>query len=195
MKKLLLVGVTLATVASLSAWAQGTVSFNNRISSTVNAQITLQGGGLPDGATFSAQLWAGPDAGSLVAIGSPTPFRTGAAAGFWTGATLSIPGVGAGQIAVMQARAWFNGGGTYATYQSAVAAGQLAGESGLFNISLGGDPGGGGLPIVTPNILGNADNGTGLPENMSAFVLVPEPSTIALGVLGLAGLLFLRRRK
>jgi hypothetical protein len=32
-------------------------------------------------------------------------------------------------------------------------------------------------------------------ENLRAFAVVPEPSTLALGVLGAASLLFLRRRK
>src|SRR5207248_11226977 len=32
-------------------------------------------------------------------------------------------------------------------------------------------------------------------ENMSGFALVPEPSAIALGIMGVAGLLLIRRRK
>lgn len=185
-------------LAGLSVLAQGTVSFNNRISASLNSPVTIQSGGLPTGSDYWAQLFAGPAGtaeGALVGVGTPALFRTGAAAGFWTAATLSIPGVGAGQTAVLQVRAWFSQNGTYATEAAAIAAGQLNGRSGLFNISLGGDPGGGGLPIVTPNILGNADNGAGLPENFTGFALVPEPATLALGLLGAAGLLFIRRRK
>jgi hypothetical protein len=32
-------------------------------------------------------------------------------------------------------------------------------------------------------------------DNLRAFAVIPEPSTIALGILGAASLLFLRRRK
>jgi hypothetical protein len=183
MKKLTV--IAMSALLSLSAWAQGTVVFNNSPS-------TVGGTGAPvfdvDGTTrlagtgFVAQLYAGPDAASLAPIGATLTFRTGAGAGFLdtsTGASRTIGTVAGGANAVIEVRAWE---ASYANYDAAIAAGGKAGKSGQITIATGG----GGIPPAPPvNLVG-----------LQSFSLsvVPEPGTLALVALG-ACALFLRRRK
>jgi len=47
-----------------------------------------------------------------------------------------------------------------------------------------------GNAVVSPNIINNANAA----NNMDTFALVPEPSVLALGVLGAVALLFRRRK-
>jgi hypothetical protein len=179
MKKLL---VTLAAVlVSASAFAQGTVTFNNR-------NLTGAGGVLyhapitGDTIGASAQLF-------LVAGGVETPltptqtFRPAPNNAFFVGpVTVAIPGVAAGVSGTqVRVKAWQG-----ASYDASA----VRGQSELITLGqLGGDPGGGNPPITPPDLGGlNGQNG------LQSFAVVPEPSTIALGVLGAAALL-LRRRK
>jgi len=185
MKKLLLVCVvSLVGVSSVSA--QGTVNFVNRITGTLDAPVYLNGvgGTLLSGATFVAQLYysatdPGPT-GSLTAIlDAAAVFRTGAGAGYWnagTDATRQLPGILPNTQVWLQVRAWDSTFG--ATYDLAKAAGGAWGDSKVFS-----ETAGGGTPPVAPANL------TGL----TAFTLVPEPSTIALGILGAVALLLRRR--
>jgi hypothetical protein len=195
MKKLLAIALLLLA-ATADTLAQGTVIFNNRISGTLNAPVFGPDGTTRlDGANYWAQLYAGPDASSLAAVGTPTPFRATTAAGFWQSAALGVPNVAPGALAVMQVRAWFSGAadGTadWTTYDAARTAGQAYGSSANFNISLGG----GNPPLPDANILGNTElTTTPLPDNFASFSLVPEPSVFVLGALGAAAL-FLRRRR
>jgi hypothetical protein len=78
-------------------------------------------------------------------------------------------------------RVWY-GAATYALAQS--TAGAFFGSSASFTQTLGGTPNGGGAALPDPGMV-----------NMLAFTVttVPEPSVIALGVLGL-GALALRRK-
>jgi hypothetical protein len=173
MKKLL---VTLAAVLiSASSFAQGTVNFNNR-------NLTR-----PDGTTYHAPI-LGNTVGAtaqLVQIGAGgavtplTPTHTFRAAPnnqFLTGNLIvEIPGVAAGTVGtVVRMRAWQG-----ASYDAAAEKGESA------NITLGalGGTPASGPPLTPPNL-----------DGLESFTVVPEPSTIALGVLGAAALL-LRRRK
>jgi len=212
MKKTLL--TVLLVVSAISSFAQGTITFNNRIAGSVIAQIygpdpvdltlrktgqtsaglpigsTVYGGSLLLGTGFTAQLWGGiagtPGVG-LVALSGTTPFRTGTGAGFFTGiADVQNPLVPAGSTSTVQVRAWDNNAGQITTWAGALAGGRAHGASDAFVTAvLGGTPPGGGLPITAPNLVG-----------LTSFNLtvVPEPGVIALGVLGL-GALLLRRRK
>jgi hypothetical protein len=174
MKKLLSIAALLAV--ALSASAQGTVTFVNRVSGTpldapvfdVDTVTRLAGSG------FMAQLYAGTSADSLTAVGTPVPFRTGVAAGYVSATDVQVPGIAGGATAFVAMRAWSTASG--ATYEAA----GIRGSSAPIQITLGGA----GSPPSTPASL------TGL----QSFSLVPEPSTIALAVLGGLGLL-LRRRK
>jgi len=188
MKKTTIAILSLLLISVTTTFAQGTINFGNRLTSATFAPVTLPDGTTRlDGGGFSAQLFL---AGSLTAIGSPLAFRAGTGAGSWAAVELAVPNVAAGAAASFIVRAWANGGGTYATYDAAVAAGQLAGSSIAFtSLPLGGPttP----FPTLTPNIVGNTDPA----NNLQPFSLVvPEPSTIALGVIGAVALL-LRRRK
>lgn len=181
MKKLLLIAAVL--VASLSAYAQGTINFNNRIGTgDPSDSPVFDVGGVTRlaGAGFFAQLYAGPAgsaAGALAAVGAPVTFRTGGGAGYVNSPGDVTTAVG-GATAAIQMRAWDS---AFPTYAAALAGGGKTGASIVFDsLPLGG---GGSPPATAPNLTG-----------LRSFSLVPEPSTIALGALGMAALL-LRRRK
>jgi len=79
----------------------------------------------------------------------------------------------------MQVRVWdFN---RFQSYDAAVAGGGIYGHSEPFQYT------------ITANV--PPPPGDFLMKNLRGFGLVPEPSTIALGIVGLASLLLLRRRK
>jgi PEP-CTERM motif len=198
MKKALLALALVAASAS-SAFAQGTIDFINRNIGTIadpgvlyNVPIYTQGGratgtgagNLPGGVTVGLFLAGAADSATPIVS---SLLRTGTAvqSQFFatTSQTATIPSIGAGARADLLVRAWQ--GTSFATAKG--GAGQY-GEWAFTSAPLGGTPAGGGLPIPTPGMTGwGPENGTGLE-------LVPEPSTIALGVLGL-GALLLRRRK
>lgn len=190
MKKTTIAILSFVLVSGYSVLGQGTILFANRLSASTFAPVYMPDGTTPvTGPNFSAQLYA-QLGGSFTAVGNPIVFRSPgtAASGAWPGATVAIPGALAGTSVQLEVRAWAN---SFASYDAAVAGGGLYGLSSPFTSSpLGGDPGGGGLTIPDPNIVGNAL----AINNMQSFSLVPEPSTIALGVLGI-GALLLRRRK
>jgi hypothetical protein len=172
MKKLL---VTLtAVLVSVSAFGQGTVIFNNRIGS-VDAPIKRPDG-TGAGAGVTAQLYLVGAGGALTALTPTSTFRTtSAAAAFYLNqVTVTVPGIAAGNPGTFRIRAWEG-----ASYDTAV----LKGESNDVTITqLGGQPST-GAPIPDPALAG-----------LQGFTLVPEPSTMALGLLGAAALLYRRRK-
>ena len=181
MKKLL---VTLAAVmVSVSSFAQGTLIFNNR-TQTGDAPVTRPDG-TGAGAGITAQLYLVGAGGALTPLTPTTTFRTtSAAAAFFVTEInpFTINGILPGQSATVRMRAWETAAGSY---EAAVGTTFLSGESNDVTIpQLGGTPAG-GAPIPTPSL--NGLQGFGL-------TAVPEPSTIALGVLGAAALLFRRRK-
>ena len=193
MKKLF--AVALLGLAAVSGWAQGTVDFRNAGPGflTVADRLVYKdavGGTKLTGTNYVAGLWFGLGAGNT-AIDKTGGTRAGAAFNFRP-ATTSSPGTwnpGAGVFyfvldgaalntdVTLQVRVWdsvkFN------SFASALAGGEF-GVSTPFDYH---------IPVsgATPDKL--------YMEGLRAFAVVPEPSTIALGVLGMAGLLFLRRRK
>jgi len=88
--------------------------------------------------------------------------------------------------ATIQLEAWYNGGAANLTYLLSPVKGSSAMES---IAALGGT---GSPPAVTPN-LGSFVPGDGQIVSFS-LIGVPEPSTIALGVIGASTLLFRRRK-
>ena len=186
MKRLALVALTSVAVVA-TAYAQGTVNFNNRVVGSVVAPVYNVDGvtGL-DGDAFTAQLFGGAQgaaADSLTPLAPATIFRTGAGAGFVVAAgAVAVTGVAGGETATLQLRAWDNMGGTLTDFDAAVAAGAAWGASTPFDVAGLGDPSA-SPPTTPPNLVG-----------LTSFSLVPEPSTYALLALG-AGALFLRRRK
>lgn len=163
MKKIVL--SALCALATLSAAAQGTVNFAN-VGGGVNAPVTGPGGPLAAG--FTAQLFAGPSADSLAAVGAPANFL---ANGLFSGGVRTIDSVAPGGTAFIRVDVT-NGDGS------------LTGSSNVFSVTTGGA----GTPPGPPASL----------QGLTAFSVggpaIPEPSTVALAVLGGAALL-LRRRK
>ena len=145
-------------------------------------------GGQYGAATTFAQLLAGPGSGlpesSLVPVGAPTTFHTGAAAGQIVAVTVTLTGVPSGTSAVtVEAVAWDNSSGLYGTWSSA----SVAWLSGLIAAGRTGE-------TLVP-----WDPGTGTstgPYVHDSFNLyfVPEPSTVAVIGLGAITLVVFRAR-
>lgn len=186
MKKLLLLSGLM--VAALGAYAQGTLTFVNAAPPAMDAPIFNNIPGAPQpnvrasGSSFQAQLYIGP-AGTTSASalttngvsGTPASLQSGAAAGYFNGGVRDIAGTTAGTIITAQVRAWSTTGG--ATWETAGP--NFRGESNLIQVTLGG---GQTLPA---NLLG-----------LQSFTVgIPEPSSIALGLLGLGAIVLFRRRK
>jgi hypothetical protein len=180
MKKLL---ITLAAVlVSASTFAQGTIKFNNRLTGQVDAPVSYltPATGVGSQAGAMAQLYLIPATGAPVALTPATTFRTtSAAAMFYVNEPTSgiiVPGVPAGSTANIQLRAWFGA----ASYDAAPDT--QRGVSNIIPVSLGGTPAV-GAPIPDAVLTG-----------LQGFTIVPEPSTVAFGILGAAALLFRRRK-
>jgi hypothetical protein len=179
MKKLLL---TLAAVlVSVSTFGQGTILFNNRVTGQVDAPVSRPDG-TGAGAGINAQLFlvSGGTPVTYTALTPATTFRsTSAAAAFYVtqpAGPVTVPGVAAGNQATIVLRAWEGAVGS--SYDAAT----VKGQSLPITITLGGVPAV-GAPIPDAVLTG-----------LQAFTLVPEPSTMALGLLGAAALLYRRRK-
>jgi hypothetical protein len=204
MKKLIPLFILLGGAASV--FAQGQVDFRNTeafattdpASATGNRLVYAVGSPLNaatgvglTGTNYVAQLYAGADAGSLSPVTtSISRFRntTSTAKGKWGLQTilvaannpLTLPNNDFGTTAFLKVVVWdfdLNGGlaGNYAT------ANGNKGESAVFTYK---------VPVA-----GDLVPGDYFMEGMGSFALVPEPSAIALSIMGVAGLLLIRRRK
>ncbi len=172
--------MTSLMLTGMVAFGQGYLNFGNRVTADGITARVLDGAGAPlAGTSFNAQLYWGTanDASTFVAAGSPVAFRTGDTfSGYISSVIVTLPGTSGGQTVFTQMRAWSVAAG--ATYETAKGTGANFGESNVVSVQL----------AVSPNT----------PNNMIGLqgfaLVVPEPSTIALGLLGL-GALMLRRRK
>jgi hypothetical protein len=176
MKKLLVAMV--AVLVAAASYGQGQVSFNNFFDppGTPAGTSGIYRPGTPRvgaGAGYTAALYLASNLASPLAT---TTFFTDPGAEFYLNPVdVTLSGILGGTSQSFVIRAWETAGGSFANAS-------IKGETGPFSNKVGGDPGGGGA--ATP------------PENtiFTGFVMVPEPSTIALGVLGAAALLFRRRK-
>ncbi len=152
---------------------------------------TVSGGGkiyrsYPNGVllandVIAATLWGGPVGGSLTPI---ITLAHGALLNLGdgviydpSGLSYSIPGVAANGQAQLRVQFWI--GSSYDSYFQALAAGAPVTDTGVFSNPTGG----GGLPPkIPPGLIG-----------LPAVFFIPEPSTLALAVLGLAAVLLFRR--
>lgn len=184
MKKLIIIGLAVAGFA-VSATAQGVVVFKN-FGTGLNSPSNLTPVPLvynTDGTTrlagtgFTAELLGGSTAGSLASLAPTVGFGTGNFAGtFSPSSSVAVPGVAAGSTAFLQVRVWDNQGGTVTSYNSAT----LRNQSVVFQVALA-DALAPSLPILVG-------------MNSFSLAVVPEPSVIALSILGV-GALLLRRKK
>jgi hypothetical protein len=178
MKKLLLVTVACAATA-VTGFGQevGSVNFNTK---TVNAVVTDMDGA-PVGAGYLGQLVWGTAEGSLLPVGTATEFYTGGLSsrkGTVSGGNVEI--AGAGDIAgFMQLLVWDGAAG--GDYDTSKANGGQTGMSGVFAIT----------PTAAPKPPADL---VGLQSFQLGGEVIPEPSTFALGLIGI-GALMLRRRK
>ena len=181
----------------LAAPGQGLINFDNGISGVVQAPIygadivnpSLQTnrntpaviptgdpsftGILLAGSGYTAELWGGPLGSaedSLTPLGTTT-FRTGPSAGYIVPVQVPILSAPVGERATFQVRVWDNLGGTVTSWDQA--------KSGYFG------PFGSSALFSPPEIIGaNPLNLVGLTS--FNLVAVPEPSVVALAVLGSA---------
>ena len=204
MKKLLLLAVLGLT--AVSAMAQGRISFRNTASTTFNI-FTNNAFGTAPGimqtqavAQYRFGLYAAPTTGatsnSLTLIGMTTNAANPNFLGKIFGPdpyAITAPGYVAGSAITFQIRAWSLAGGL--TYEEALLS--LAnGSVNPLDIALGFSPIGTTTPTASPGTPG-ALFGTAPGLLASGFEIrpVPEPSSIALGLLGLGAIALFRRKK
>lgn len=196
MKKLLLTTAAIGLLG-VSAFGQGLVAFANSTATPISFGTEVKAGDtagafLPSGTRFSVELLYNPgtdpaqdpgDAGMLGRMmGNPVPIANiPSNAGRYNGGTRMTPtSTAPGARAWFQVVAWETAFGT--SYDEAAAnPNAYRGRSNRFNIATG---------AVTPTPIS-------APGGVMAFAVnVPEPSTVALGILGgLGTMLLLRRRK
>lgn len=182
MKKALL---TLAAVAMAgSAYAQGLIGFSNADipnaagNSTYNAVIKMPDGVANADSTYTVGLFNGATLLTSTTIVGTT--------GLFLGDEVAVAGSPAGSRPTLTVRAWQTSAGSY-------DAALVRGEASFQTQPLGGpNPTPPPPAIFTPGLTGFGSEATGVGLVM---VNVPEPSTYALGVLGLGALAMMRRRK
>ena len=173
------------TLATLGCFAQGTINFSNTSASQVRCYDleTRILNAAPAGA-YTVGLWWAPAgtfdysqfefvAGSATIIG-PTDGR-------FNGGTKTVNGIPPGAAVSVQVRAWETAAGSY---DAAIGSGRWFGMSQVFTVDTG-DP-----TTVPPGTEGSLD----VPEFIGVFITCPEPSTVVLGILGLAACLAFKRR-
>jgi len=176
-------------LASLNLFAQGTIVFANGSASRVHVgSVGDATTYAPAGSAYMVGLyWApvGTTADSAYAlVGAPSPFSglAGTRTGIFSGGTRTIPGITPGGSVLVQVRGWETALG--GSYEQVLAAGGQVGKSTTITVDTG-DPT--STPAGTATLL--------TASGLAPFAIVPEPSAIALGVLGAGALLMLRRRK
>jgi hypothetical protein len=186
MKKILIVAAMAALVAA-NSFGQGSVVFSNSGGTPITkADGTTR---VQAGSTYQAELMYAPDGTAAadfdsmaVRVGGVANF--GPTAGFFSGGGRTIDSIQpAGGFGLFQVRAWTTAIGT--SYADVVSKNSgEAGKSPVVRVDTGnpliGEPAAG---LVAAGLQG------------FSVTPVPEPSAIALGLLGAGTLLLLRRRK
>jgi hypothetical protein len=181
MKKLLLIGTCL--LAAVATYGQGAVTLANNTATAITNASPGAGNAravVNVGLYGSTSLGLGQNDASLSLIGA-----TGAtfAPGLFNLGTRNIGNPG--DTVTLQVRAW---SGSFANYDLAWAAAQVDGTTLIGKSTMWEQITGGG-PNPTQPITGAG--------RLSPFTVavVPEPSSIALGLLGLGAIILFRRRK
>jgi hypothetical protein len=193
MKKLILLSAAMMATA-IAGYSQGTIVFANPGqpitdsrqpgTSVAAAPFRVALYWLPDQAT--APTTADFDAAGSAAIALES-YTLAAPGTFARPGSTRIEGVTpAGGFAWLQVRAWEVAfGANYATASTVIGA--MVGTSTPFRIDTGN-------PTTTPAGTPAGIVAAGF-KSFAVFPVVPEPTAIGLGLLGLGSLLFLRRRK
>lgn len=187
MKKLFLTAV--AAFVAVSIQAQGVIDFSNLASSLVIDGT--DGNPVIGGDGIRAQLYWAPlsDPSNFTPIGAIVTVGVPQAGRFVGGNRTTGNATAPGDDALFQVRAWELAYGS--TYEAALAAPNMGGrpaKTGRSNTVTVETVSSTGNPPPTPNSISTS----GL---QSFAVNVPEPSVVALGLIGAGALLLLRRRK
>jgi hypothetical protein len=199
MKKLILMTALMAGLfaASLSSFAQGRVNFGNTTTTEITNGITNTRLWGPAG-TYEFGLYMGAQGsaeGQLTLVATtlnPASWTsaTFGGSGLFNGGTILLPSIAGvdtsgGATLAFMVKGWLAADGS--SYESALLnGGWMNGKSGMGFV----------IPTVSPNPSIPGLFGTG-PGQVQSFVMpiIPEPSTFALGGLGMGALLLFRRRK
>jgi hypothetical protein len=186
MKKILIVAA-MAVLAAVNSFGQGSVVF----SYAAGTPIYLADGvtRVPTGSAYQVELVYAPDGTSSTDFATMAVRQGGAAnfgptTGYFSGGGRTIDTIQpAGGFGLFQVRAWSTANGTSYNDNLSRQVGSV-GKSGILRVDTGN-------PLI-------GESGASLiTAGLTTFNItpVPEPSAIALGVLGVGTLLLLRRRK
>lgn len=190
MKKTAIIFSAVISAFALQA-ADSAVTFQNNVF-TPSRLVTfdtsfpgLSGSGVRNGvdgtATYVAQLFT-VVGGVETAVGAAANFRpaTTVTPGTWSGASRTLTGIAPGTAVNLVVKVWDN---SVASYEAAAATTLTGyGKSAVFSYTQ-----------PDPVLLPSDTYMTGF-QGFSIQQNVPEPGTIALAALGVAGLVFLRRK-
>jgi len=190
MKKLITTAV--CAMATVAAFGQATVSFNSTIGGTAGVApdntIFLPGGKVGVDSPYQAEIAVGTGTtlSSLSLIPASITSMAGGG-GYIFGPTLTLASTPTGTTVAFDVLVWNPADGS--TYAAASAKnGAIVGSSGVIQGYVTGGPNASGPPSIAPN------------PAFSSFTLapvsnVPEPTTLALGAMGLGAALLFRRKK
>lgn len=201
MKKSLILGILGLAVGAVSSYGQGVVFLDNYLVSAgaiVSYGASLGGGPLPSG--FTAGIYYDPTANANI-TGSVAADPTGTADPSTLNAAL-VAATGSGSTAPFIGSGYFYAGASFLVQPGAATPAQssytfmiVAYNGATYDTStIRGHSTAFYLQDAAPDVVFGGDLG----QAFSAFAVssvVPEPTTIALGGLGLAALLIARRKK
>lgn len=191
---LALTTVAILSIPAVSAFGQGQIQFRN--DTTAANRITYGGSPIYGASGYRFGLYMGPAGSSeaqltLVAttVNSPATSSTSPFAGVFNGGNpFTLPaGYSAGTTYAFQIRGWTYGDGT--SYEAAIGSADI-------NLAAGVSALGFVTPVTAPTpVPGLFGTAAGQVQGFDLCWDCPEPSTVALGGIGAAALMFFRRRK
>jgi len=183
----------ISAFAAISLQADQAINFSNAASAVGAGKLVtfdssfgaLSGQGVVNNAVGNAASYVAAlfliDGANATQLGGTQAFRNAGTSspGTWVGQSRTAVGPAQGTTLSLQVRAW---DAAFGSMEAAKAADKGWGQSAVFTFkdALSAPPAPGDIAMV---------NFTGF-----SITQVPEPSTIALGALGVAGLLFFRRK-
>ena len=182
MKLLAVAALAVASISNLQA-AEGEITFTTPNADTSKGRVFLPDGTTRLNTSFLGQIYVSSSLnGVYTALGNAVAWS--ATGNINSGQTFTIPGTTVGQTYFYKIAAWSTSSG--ATFEQASGA-----SSGFAGMSAGTQfTTGGTIPGNPPTVIAASSN------TFSNFSLaaVPEPTTVALAVMGGLGLLARRRR-